>query len=347
MSHESSESSESREKEVKLQCRYFLLTYKSHIDKKAMSVFISDMYLSSQVTIAHEIGESGYEHTHVVVDIGSRTCIRKLSKFNFGEIHPNLKLLKSIQAYRDALKYISKEDKEVDVPVVATLAADVWACSTLQEALSKYVYKPSDATGIMALYYKRPIHMSIQPVLELRPWQKVVYDMMSSINDDRHIYWFLDSQGNSGKSMLCKYMEYYNENKLLLLTDVPNMRDVANVMYNALIEGNTLEYVIIDIPRSYQPNSEFYQFCEKVKDGRITATKYGGGILRFNNKCLMVFSNNKPSQINWTKDRCRLHDINEIISSPVISDLSPLSSNMSGSVQEEYYDDIEEWDCDL
>lgn len=322
ISESPSSSTDDKIKGFILQFTYVLLTYKSHLDKEEYAQFIKKYYPNAIVIVAHETSdkECAYDHTHSVINFTKRITVRNNRKFDFNGIHPNIKVLNGLRAYKDGIKYISKQDTTIEVPEEQQpLAELVWQCKNVHEAITKYVKKPSDFSGIRNMYMNRPMTYINDAPTELSPWMQYMDGYIKNTHDNRHIHWIYDPIGKSGKSVFVKHLEKEYQNRCALLTCAPNVREVANILLPLLIEGNTLEYIFIDIPRNYQINSEFYDALEKIKDGRMTSTKFNGGTLRFNNKCLVVFSNTKPRDGCWTYDRLKLIEMERIKTSPPIS----------------------------
>jgi len=311
-----SDSQSQSSKPVRLDFKYALFTYKTHIDKDSYTNFIYGLYSDAQVTVAHETADDSnpYEHTHSVLKMPKRVTIRNMRKFDFNDIHPHIKVLPGPKAYQDAIKYISKEDPDVEQPEEEIpLAYQVWECKTVHDAVTKFVKKPSDFSGIRNLYLSRPFIEDTDAPDTLLPWQQYMDTYIQNTNDNRHIHWVYDPIGNTGKSVFTKYLQNLYTNRMLLLTEAGNTRDIANILLQQLTEGNTLEYLIFDLPRNYQMNSEFYNILEMIKNGRMTGTKFQGSCLKFKNKCLVVFSNHKPSEYVYTYDRVKLTDLQQLI----------------------------------
>ena len=142
---------------TKIANRRILLTYKTHLDKDAWIEWISTKTSITPdfVRLAHETGDktNPYNHTHCVIDFGKVFQTVNMSYFDYENIHPHIRVLKNAKALKDAKTYIAKEDPaNKDLLVETTPVADiVWSKDSLQEAL-RMAKKPSDATGIIALY---------------------------------------------------------------------------------------------------------------------------------------------------------------------------------------------------
>lgn len=305
-----------------LQFTYALLTYPTHLDKQAYAAWMNGLYPVKNIQLAHEKSSSttDYEHTHIVVHFSKRVRTRDASLRDFDYpnaqptelhpqemLHPNIKILQGAKAYKDALKYIAKEDStvKVEAPSICDL---VWECQTLEDALSKYVQKPSDVPGIIALFKAKPA-TSLWIGIEPRDWQIPFYDMIREDFSERKVYW-LKSDGNSGKTYFMKYMLQEHPSDTLLVTDAYLTKDIALIIKNAIDGGNTCRYIFFDCARSFTFPAQFYQMLERCKDGLMTSTKYMSASISFRNAVLVVMANQWPdvSKLTWDRWRCYLID---------------------------------------
>jgi hypothetical protein len=115
----------------------------------------------------------------------------------------------------------------------------------------------------------------------------------------RKIYWFWESKGGWGKSMLATYM-----------IDQMNATEVsgkgADVLcgISKLIEdqGECPPIVIYDIPRC-QTDYVSYMSIEKLKDGKFFSGKYESGMVRYNRPHIICFANEPPKEELLSSDR--------------------------------------------
>lgn len=302
------DSTDSKKKQIQFVSA--LITYKTHLGKDVYNEWARSKFPVKDLHIAHETGGEGeYPHTHVVIRMSSRyrTRDQSLRDFDYDGIHPNLKILNGVKAYKDALKYISKEDKSV-TPEEPSLCEQVWACETIEDALDKFVKRPSDTPGIMALYAARPRGPLWNPI-ELRDnWQRQFYDEISEKHSERTVYW-LHSGGNSGKTYFMKYFMQVHPEDTVLVADAYMAKDIALIFSAAIEQRNSCKYVLFDCSRSFSFPDQFYTILERVKDGLITSTKYQSKTLMFQNSVLVVMANQWPVIGRLSFDRWDLRDI--------------------------------------
>lgn len=289
------------------------------MDKDLFKTWLQGIVPCKDIQIAHETGEEGYQHTHVVIHTIARYSTRDpdLRDFDFNEIHPNIKILKGQKAYKDALGYISKEDKTVRSQPLS-LCDQVWACESLEEALDKFVVRPSCTPGIIALFNARPKGPIWKPI-ETRGWQTLFYDMIKESYCERSVYW-LRSRGNSGKTFFMKYMMQQHPTDCLLIADAYMSRDISLMFKNAVDQNNTCKYVLVDCSRAFNFPDQFYTILERIKDGLMTSTKYCSSTVMFQNAVLVVMSNQWPNITKLSYDRWKTYDI-------VDQDLIPIDTN--------------------
>lgn len=136
------------EDNFRFQAKKFLLTYKGHLDKETLFLFINQkMKCECSVKICHEVGESGYKHTHCAVLSPRKPNITNCRHFDFEGVHPNVRLPKPpnpAQHWKNIVKYVDKQDEEVfgEIPIEQTsdekfeeAIAYVKSCTTWNKVL--------------------------------------------------------------------------------------------------------------------------------------------------------------------------------------------------------------------
>ena len=136
----------------------------------------------------------------------------------------------------------------------------------------------------------------------LRPRQLKIDDMF--IEDEhpifgRKIYWFWESKGGWGKSMLATYMI-----DQMRATEVSGKGADVFCGIAKLIEeqGECPPIVIYDIPRSCIDYVS-YLSIEKLKDGKFFSGKYESGMKRYNRPHIICFANEPPRFDEMSPDR--------------------------------------------
>lgn len=131
----------------------------------------------------------------------------------------------------------------------------------------------------------------------LRDWQRVLCDALDQdCVDDRSILFYIDEEGNSGKSWFCRYMlDNYNERTQMLgvgrVTDLAYMIDPEKDIF------------LIDCERSASVFLQ-YRVLEQLKNRCVTSTKYNAQ-MKVVRKIphVVVFMNEEPDMTALTGDR--------------------------------------------
>jgi hypothetical protein len=127
-------------------------------------------------------------------------------------------------------------------------------------------------------------------------------DTIASDDSDRHIYFFYDGKGGSGKTSLTKYLYTKYD---AWITDGGKHSDLA-----ASYQGQ--RWAVFDIPRSFNGGEipdDVYGFAEKLKDGFVFSGKYESRTKTFTSPKVIFFANTLPNRSKWTHDRLILVDI--------------------------------------
>lgn len=171
-------------------------------------------------------------------------------------------------------------------------------------AAMKYCTKEGDFfTNIKKLQdanYFKCLHLRKYDGVVWRPWQQQIIDIMETEPNSRTINWFWESNGNTGKSFLAKYL-YLKYGAIIADGKKDNVFNQVKIY----LEGHPrmdIKLVILDIPR-YNLGYENYGVLEKLKDGLIYSGKYEGGVCVFNAPHVVVFANQPPDETRFSEDR--------------------------------------------
>lgn len=139
------------------------------------------------------------------------------------------------------------------------------------------------------------------PEITLRPWQVQCLEIIKAPVHDRKIHFFVDHNGNAGKSTFCTYIE-----SLFDHVQVMKPGRYQDMAYE-LVETTTI--LLFDCPRSREENIR-YDFLEDVKDGRVTNSKYESYQKRLDKCRVIVFCNFDPDESKLSHDRLDITTIN-------------------------------------
>jgi len=118
------------------------------------------------------------------------------------------------------------------------------------------------------------------------PWQKNIVDILEREPDDRKIYWVWESDGNRGKTALCKYLSA--RYGAVLLTGKSN-----DMKYAIASMPNYPRIILIDCPRSMMEYIS-YPGLEEIKNGYFFCGKYESRQIIGNPPHMVVFANKEP-----------------------------------------------------
>lgn len=158
---------------------------------------------------------------------------------------------------------------------------------------------------------KIPMALAKVTIEMLRPEQREIASLFTEREDPlfgRKIYWFYETQGNWGKSILTTYMIDQLE-----ATEVSGKGADVLCGIATLVEkhGECPPIVIYDIPRSIGPEYVSYTSIEKIKDGKFFSGKYESGMVRFNKPHIICFANEPPSISKLSRDRWVIRNLRD------------------------------------
>lgn len=138
-----------------------------------------------------------------------------------------------------------------------------------------------------------------------RKWQADVVALYDETPDPRKIHWYVDIEGNNGKSFLTRYMVL----KHGVLVASGKKQDIFHAIAKRLedpTDYSLFKMVILDIPRH---SAEFvnYGLLEEIKNGLIFSGKYEGGTFAFPIPHLLIFANMEPDYNKFSLDRWIIH----------------------------------------
>ena len=298
-----------------------MFTYKTHVDKKKYKDWLSTIVPKGRkvkiVHLAHETGDKhhNYLHTHVLVDFGFNFQTKNSRRFDYEQIHPHIKKVLSMKHWKNCLIYLAKED-----PANVGLAGEelenlyerILACETNEEAYAKCVKRPNDFFGVQAIrksLKEEPKHRVIIPDDKMLPWQKAFIKINRQPYENRVINWVIDGKGGCGKTRWAQHMSDNYDNDWVYFNDIGSSSDFGQNIRNCKDAGWTGKGLILDLPRSFVKAPELYKALEGVIDGRITTTKYTGGIIEIGNPFIWVFANFPPNLTSVSLDRWRVLEV--------------------------------------
>lgn len=293
-------------------------SFKKWFKEKAVKTYATRLTF---LEMAHEKGpRTGMPHTHVLINFGTRFQLsakqyKDIRRFDYlfegKNYHPNLQLITTDLHWRNAVKYLTKSDpenghlKKTDKPQVLDVQA-IWQCKSPSEALLKFAKRSQEASGIILIYNHRP--EPVQELIELKhPWQEQLKLHIAGEPHPRHILWFFDKMGSSGKSDFTSHMEVIDPEHYLAFEETGPAANFTMNLINSINQKGWIGHcLMLDLPRQFAERTTIYQCLEKVKNGKITGTRYQGGNKRFKKPHVLVFANFLPKTDAMSIDRWRI-----------------------------------------
>lgn len=128
----------------------------------------------------------------------------------------------------------------------------------------------------------------------LREWQADLFKELKLPPDDRSIHFFVDKEGNSGKTWFAKYYLYLFPQSFYL-------RPTKHADMAFAIPEDT-RVLFLDCTRQ-QVEHLPYTFLEACKDGLVFSSKYESRMKVFKNMHIVVFMNQDPDMEKLSADR--------------------------------------------
>jgi len=187
-------------------------------------------------------------------------------------------------------------------------------------ALRQYCKKDNTRTG------ERIEHGFVKDPLEgkvLRPFQKLVMDILETKPDNRKIHWFWEPTGNVGKTTLCKHICLKYDTAIFVSGKAADMKCAVAEMVK---KNKAPTIVILGLSRSAEDFSgSLYQGLEELKDGIFFSGKYESGMVMYDSPHVLVFANWEPDLSKLSMDRWNVVDISGIQDTPAPE--TPLSDS--------------------
>lgn len=322
-----------------------MLTYKTHLPKNEFEDWFVEKikFEPTFFRMAHETGDRShaYDHTHVVVDFGKQYQCNNCRWFDFTDIHPNIKLIKSAKHFENAKMYLAKEDPEnKDLAFKPCLYTVVSNCENKSGVL-KLCKKPSDAQGLLTLWDNRLKEEESCKIHKITRWQKQAFQLMQKpkessssaeeyaglipytqkqIDDlmkkphkfksgrDRKLTVYWQPKGCGGKTWFGKQLMIFDPKRFYMIQGVGSMRDVATQIHNGVANGWTGEILLINISRSCADH-KIYNVIESLRDGILSTQKFNGETFTYGIKDLVIFTNFMPNLEQVSIDRWTIYEI--------------------------------------
>ena len=159
------------------------------------------------------------------------------------------------------------------------------------------------------LYLKHEKNVDIENVI-LRSWQDSLLQYLKPSN--REIIWVIGRKGNEGKTWFQEYMESkYGWAKVICGMDIKLKKStICHVLSKRSLMST--EIFLFDVGKAFTYDGVNYELLEKIKNGRVLASKFDSKELKFKTpNIVVVFSNEAPEVKQLSKDRWKIFQIRD------------------------------------
>lgn len=156
------------------------------------------------------------------------------------------------------------------------------------------------------LFYSKGVPKPIRLITPDFKWEKIILNEIKSEPDDRTIHWFYSREGSVGKTCFCKYL-VVKHNAIILGGKASDCQHAIAQFVE--MNWDTPELVIINIPRSFNPEFVSYQMFESIKDMLFFSPKYQTAMVCGNPPHMYIFCNFEPDYEKMSVDRWRVYEI--------------------------------------
>ena len=159
------------------------------------------------------------------------------------------------------------------------------------------------------LYLKHEKNVDIKNVI-LRSWQDSLLQYLKPSN--REIIWVIGRMGNEGKTWFQEYMESkYGWGKVICGMDIKMKKStICHVLAKRSLMST--EIFLFDVGKAFTYDGVNYELLEKIKNGRVLASKFDSKELKFKTpNIVVVFSNEAPEVKQLSKDRWKIFQIRD------------------------------------
>ena len=143
--------------------------------------------------------------------------------------------------------------------------------------------------------------------LKLKPFQQEIVEIAKSEYHRRHIYYFYEPKGNTGKTILAEYLHIYYG---AIITGGKEQDMKHAVARWEEITGADPVIIIVDVARSDDLNLESCKAIEVIKNSLFFDGKYESAMAHsFPKPHMFIFSNKSPVLSFFSEDRWKVAKI--------------------------------------
>lgn len=283
------------------------------------------------VTFIKEVGESGTPHLQIYAQAKDKLSVKAWHKIlgsRVANIEPTVNIeaaIKYCQGYKDGQPKPGSDLSSVEeygVKPEQGCRNDLEAInSELKKRSLEELYEQDGLTSSLAKYHQhwkdkdthfkkqrmfnaaRNQHNEYFKTRERLPWELYLDHLISQDPDPRHIHWFYDEVGETGKTVNAKNL-LFNHNAFY------TTGGKANDIYHAY-QGEPIVILNLCASTCKETREYLYKVLEEFKDGIFSSGKYNSMTKCFKIPHVIVFSNEKPETDKMKKCRLEVHNVNK------------------------------------
>ena len=222
----------------------------------------------------------------------------------FNSISPS-EIKKTLLNREAIIKRLKMDDAEYksNLELGRMIVEEVKSLDIAEESLRSEYKKAKE------LYLKHMKNVDIENVI-LRSWQDSLLQYLKPSN--REIIWVIGRKGNEGKTWFQEYMESkYGWGKVICGMDIKLKKStICHVLSKRSLMST--EIFLFDVGKAFTCDGVNYELLEKIKNGRVLASKFDSKELKFKTpNIVVVFSNEAPEVKQLSKDRWKIFQIRD------------------------------------
>jgi hypothetical protein len=326
------------------------LTYESHIEPEKLIKWCEEKTKIKIVkySIVHETGDTGYKHTHFLVEFSDAISTLKCNYFDYNKIHPNITKVSGLEHWDNTVKYHKKQGvpftnityiEEENKIIKPKIKNECKGCSKKQcekgtackECLKEYEKTREYGAEEMWNKYSSVSEAiqdrcvknvrsasSIITVMKLKPidygpepkveWLPWQQQLINEISNEPDDRTITWVYTLGGCFGKTSFSKHLFMWYDVFLATHANAYHIGTTIVNRMKEGREIKTVLINLSKS-QDVSDVYQGLEMIKDGLITSKKFNGETIVFNPPHVIVFANLPPDTEKLSIDRWDIRTI--------------------------------------
>jgi len=276
------------------------------------ALYASASPLIGYLVVGNEVGESGTPHVQGFVQCNQRISLARCRRLISNRAHFEV----SRGTPKEASDYCKKDGDFTEFGQIGSVQGKRSDWDALRDFVIDFGSVPSDrelASNFPGLFSRsnrlREICAAFLPppkLVEGEPNDGYQSDILSMVeepcDDTRKIFFYVDDEGNKGKSWICAYLITKFPDRVQVLSS-GKRDDLAHCI------DETKDIFLFDVPRDAMQYLQ-YSILEKLKDRMIFSPKYSSTVkILVKLPHVIVFSNESPDETKMSADRYEINYI--------------------------------------